>query len=83
MDLRVTMLGKLADSLDREVKLEIGVTHCTLADLRRTLADAYPAAAPDLLSPRLRACVSSVIVAKEASVQQGDDIALLPPVSGG
>lgn len=83
MEWTVTMFGKLADQLGREVRLDLGAGRCTLAELRRALADAYPAAAPDLLSPRLRACVNNVVVDEGVSLQRGDEVSLLPPVSGG
>jgi molybdopterin converting factor small subunit len=51
--------------------------------LRRSLAEQYPRLAVDLLSPRVRACVNDEIVGEDHTIRTDDEIALLPPVSGG
>ncbi len=83
MKLKISFFGKLGDSIGREVCLERDLACCTVAELRQALADAYPASAADLLSPRLRARVNDEIVGGAAEIESGDDVALLPPVSGG
>lgn len=55
----------------------------TVGELRRALAAAYPSAASDLRSPRVRAYVNELMVDDRQPLASGDDVALLPPVSGG
>ena len=83
MPLRITLFGKLGDLMGRELELPKEFGGRTMADLRRFLAGEYPSAAPDLLSPRVRACVNDALVPDSHNLTAGDQIALLPPVSGG
>jgi molybdopterin converting factor small subunit len=80
--MRILFFGKLRDSLgdERELAAEPGET---VAALRRRLADLHPAAAGDLMSPRLRACVDDTIVGDDFVVAGHDRVELLPPLSGG
>ena len=77
------MFGKLGELAAREVCLEPGPDLATMADVRQALARAYPAASADLLSPRVRGCVNDAMVSDSHPIGPGDEIALLPPVSGG
>ena len=81
--LTVSFFGKLADSIGREVMLDRQAVGSTIADLRQALAVRYPAAAPDLLSPKVRACINDCISDDADEIAPGDEVALLPPVSGG
>lgn len=83
MQFRVTLFGKLSDLIGREGVIEREAGSFTVADLRRALADEHPGAATDLLSPRVRAVVNDSIVGDDRLVEAGDEVALLPPVSGG
>lgn len=83
MQVKVSLYGKLGDLLGRQVGFDWSSTESTVAELRKELAARFPAAASDLLSPRVRACVNDAIVQDHATIGLGDDIALLPPVSGG
>lgn len=83
MQLTITLFGKLSDSIGREVCLDHDTGTVTVAELRRALADKYPAAAADVLSPRLRAFVNNEVVDEVRVIVAGDEVALLPPVSGG
>jgi molybdopterin synthase sulfur carrier subunit len=80
--MRILFFGKLRDSLgdERELDAEPGET---VARLRRRLADLHPAAAGDLMSPRLRACVDDAIVGDDFVLDGHDRVELLPPLSGG
>ena len=83
MTLIVALFGKLGEAIGREIELRTGFTEGTVAQLREALAEAYPSARMDLLSPRVRACINDAIVTDSHRVALGDRIALLPPVSGG
>ncbi len=59
---------------------EIKVEGQTVADLRRTLLKNYP----ELVSLRsLMIAVNNVYAVDEQELSAGDEIALIPPVSGG
>ncbi len=52
-----------------------------LSDLQRELVARFPTLAP--LWPRLALAVDSELVATDRELQDGVEVALLPPVSGG
>ena len=80
--MKVGFFGRLRDSLgnEREVTIEDGET---VGRLRIRLAGLHPAAAPDLLSPRVRACVADSIVGEDFPLGGQERIEFLPPLSGG
>ena len=80
--MRISLYGKLGEVIGREISLDEPGER-TVVELRRVLADAYPGLARDLLSSRVRACVNDVIVGDDHLMRPTDDVALLPPVSGG
>jgi molybdopterin synthase sulfur carrier subunit len=80
---RISLFGKLGDLIGREVTFDPSHAASTVGELRQALAAAYPGAAPDLLSPRVRACVNDLMVDDRHPLAPGDDVALLPAVSGG
>jgi len=80
---KVLLFGKLGDVIGRELSFEPSQPVSTVGDLRQALAAAYPDAASDLQSPRVRACVNDLMVDDHHPLAVGDDVALLPPVSGG
>jgi molybdopterin converting factor subunit 1 len=53
----------------------------TVADLRRVLAERYEGLGPALNS--IRFAVNETFVCDESVLQAGDEVALIPPVSGG
>jgi molybdopterin converting factor subunit 1 len=53
----------------------------TVADLRAELAEAYPALAP--LLPNSGVAVNQELAEPDAPLRPGDEVALIPPVSGG
>ena len=81
--LKIVFFGKLAETVGREVALDHGAAGTTIAQLRQALAARYPAAASDLLSQRVRACINDRIADDAEEVGPCDEVALLPPVSGG
>ena len=80
--MRVTLYGKLADALGREVDVAI-VTPCTVAAVRRRLVEDYPEIAHSFRDGRVRACMGSTLVPDDHPLSQADDIEFLAPVSGG
>ena len=58
--------------------------HVTVADILATLAARGGAYAAELSPARaVRVAVNHAIVARDARVEEGDEVALLPPVTGG
>jgi molybdopterin converting factor small subunit len=80
--MKIGFFGRLRDSLgdEREVAVEAGET---VARLRLRLAGLYPAAAGDLLSPRVRACVADAVVGEDFRLGGCERVEFLPPLSGG
>jgi molybdopterin synthase catalytic subunit len=81
MRLRLLAFASAADALGRdEISLELPESG-TLEDLRSTLDRESPGLGP--LWPRLAIAVNGRVVSGRVELQDGDEIALLPPVSGG
>ncbi|TMJ19910.1 MAG: MoaD/ThiS family protein [Alphaproteobacteria bacterium] len=74
--MKILFFGRLADSLGRELELDVPETGCTVAELRGRLAGAVS-------SPGVRACIDRVIVADSARVLPHHEVAFVPPLSGG
>jgi molybdopterin converting factor subunit 1 len=76
----VRLFARFRDLLDRE-SIDVALTRGTVAELRRTLGESYPVLR-DLLT-RSRIAVNGEFVDEANSVTDRDEIALIPPVSGG
>ena len=74
--------GGIGDRIGRSHELDVPEEATTIADLRRWLARAYPAAA-DEIGGALRACVGDEIVGEAHDIRQADIVEFLPPLSGG
>ena len=80
MAVRLVFLGRLQDlagAADRSVE---AVPDETIAALLNRLE---PELAAALRSPKVRVAVAGVMGGLERSVSDGDEVAFLPPVSGG
>lgn len=80
--LQILLFGKLGEAVGR-VLSHPDSDGLTVAALRQSLACAHPGAASELLSPRVRVCVNDTMVEEDHCLRPGDEVALLPPVSGG
>jgi molybdopterin converting factor small subunit len=78
--LRVAMFAGMAELVGGR-HLELPWAGGTVADARRLVAARYPAAAA--LLDRSAVAVGSRYVADDAALSVGDDVAIIPPVSGG
>ena len=81
--MKILFFGRLADSSGREVELDLPAEGCTVAELRRRLAGALPQAAGELTRPSIRACIDLEVAPETARVMPGQEVAFLPPLSGG
>jgi molybdopterin synthase catalytic subunit len=81
MKVNVRLFAGLHDLLgERQVTLELP-EGATVADLREQLGRRYPVVTPFLST--LICAVDEEYVPLEHSLREGDDVALIPPVSGG
>lgn len=80
--MKITLYGKLGEAIGREISVD-DMAGRTVSDLRHRLAEQHGALAADLLSPRVRACVNDAVVEEDRVIGPNDELALLPPVSGG
>ena len=79
----IKFFGNIGERLGRNVDHEPAPRTSTVADLRRSLAAAYPDDAETLTGPRLKAVIDGSVVREDASVSGVDRIEFFPPVSGG
>ncbi|MGI8981539.1 MAG: molybdopterin converting factor subunit 1 [Pirellulaceae bacterium] len=81
MTLRIKLFAIARQRLGRD-EVEITLSDsATVSDLRRTLAEQFPALA-DVL-PHIRIAVNSSYAADATVIPSGAEVALIPPVSGG
>jgi molybdopterin synthase sulfur carrier subunit len=79
---KIVFYGQLAEAIAREVEID-AVSGGSVGDVRRKLAEIYPAAASMLRRPSVRACLDDRVVDDSAVVAGGAELAFLPPLSGG
>ncbi len=81
ISIKVVFLGPAKDFARAEsASLELA-DGATLADLRGELAERYPGLGPAL--PTIRMAVNQEFADDDTSLTAGDEVALIPPVSGG
>jgi len=80
---KILFFGSLGERIGRELDVALPEAGCTVAELRARLAEALPAAADLLTGPSARACIDREIAPEEALVLPGQEIAFIPPLSGG
>jgi sulfur-carrier protein len=77
----VKLFARLRDLAGAEL-VSVSLPHlATVADLRNRLAAEFPALGP--LVARSAVAVNAELAADETPIHAGDEIAVLPPVSGG
>ena len=79
--MKILFFGKLGDTIGREVELALPPDVATLGQLRKLLAERYPQV--DLTSPRLRICLDDSVAGDDEVVRDENEVAFLPPLSGG
>ena len=77
------MCGRLADADGPLVAVALGGEAASIGDLKRALAQCYPALGEEMMQRRIAACVDDAIVPDSHVVRMGQRIALFPPLSGG
>ena len=80
--MRVQYYGRLSEVGGRDVT-EIQAPAATVDELRHWLGERDERLAAELSRPGVRAVVNDTIVADDHSITASDEIAFIPPVSGG
>jgi molybdopterin synthase catalytic subunit/molybdopterin converting factor small subunit len=80
MRLRVLCFGRLRELVAPEIVAELS-SPATVADLWRSLREQYPALAP--YDRAIAIAVNQTFASSSTPLSEGDEVALLPPVSGG
>ena len=80
--MKILLFGSIGQAIGREIEADLPAEGCSVAALRTLLVERDPAFAP-LGRPSARACVDQVIVAEDFIVHPGQEVAFVPPLSGG
>ena len=87
LTVNVVYLARLREAFDsagEQLPLQFATEIATVNDVLAALASRGGAFATELATGRaLRVAVNHTLVSREARVQNGDEVALLPPVTGG
>jgi molybdopterin synthase sulfur carrier subunit len=79
--LRILFFGRVSDLLGRELEVGVPEAGCTVAELRRLISEATRTDA--LLQKGVRASIDRKVVAEDAFVRPGAEVAFLSMFSGG
>ena len=79
----VLLFGRLGDAVGQdEIRVELN-SGATCEDLRVTIAERFPDLADHLFKPRTSVAINKTIVPWSSTLKAADEIAILPPVTGG
>lgn len=81
--MRILFYGRLGEMIGREVGVDRPPDVRSVADLRQLLASLHPAAAQELTSTTLRACVGDSIVGEDFCIRDAETVEFFPALSGG
>lgn len=79
----ILFFGRLGDQFGREIDIDLPGGGCTIGALRALLIERLDGADETLGQRSVKACVDQEIVSDDAFVRAGQEIAFLPPLSGG
>lgn len=80
---KILFFGRLGDQFGREVEFDLPAGGCTVSELRELLIAGLPGADDSLRARSMSICVDEVILPESGHVGAAQEIAVLPPVSGG
>lgn len=81
--MQILFYGRLGEMIGREAEVDLPPDVSSVADLRQLLASLHPAAARELTSTSLRACVGDSIVGEDFCILDAEEVEFFPPLSGG
>ena len=77
--MKILLFGRLGETIGREIDFALPEGGCTVAALRAALARDHEGLAAD----KVRACIDHEIAPETALVLPGQEVAFIPPLSGG
>ena len=77
--MKILLFGRLGETIGREIYFDLPDGGCTVAELRSALSRTHGA----LAAASVRACIDHEIAPETALVLPGQEIAFIPPLSGG
>lgn len=81
---KVLLFGRLSElHSDNSIHIELSDSIQTVADIRDQVATNNPALGKALAEPQTLTALNQKIVDADHSVTDGDELAFLPPVTGG
>lgn len=81
--MEILFFGRLGEQFGHTVEIDPPGVGWTVAELREALCSRSDLFRGALSNPSVRACVDQVIAREDLPVRQGQEIAFIPPVSGG
>lgn len=77
--MKILFFGRLGETIGREIEVDLPAGGCTVAALRERLAKDHRG----LAAANVRACIDRAVVAETARILPGQEVAFVPPLSGG
>ena len=77
--MRILLFGRLGETIGRELEFALPAGGCTVAELRAELAEKHG----ELAAAGVRACIDREIAPEAARIRPGQEVAFIPPLSGG
>ncbi len=81
MNIKLLFLGPARDFAHTDMATLTLDPGATVAQVREAVAEGYPGLTPAL--PTIRFALNETFVGEDAALAEGDEVALIPPVSGG
>jgi molybdopterin converting factor small subunit len=79
----ILFFGRFGEQFGREVDVDLPAGGCTVRELRELLIERLPAADESWRNRCISICVDQVILGEDDPVRPGQEIAVMPPLSGG
>lgn len=80
MTIKILYFGRLAEAVGvRQAELDLAVSDVLLETVRQQLVSSHPA----LDDPTIRIAVNQTLANENLTINDGDELAFFPPVSGG
>jgi molybdopterin converting factor small subunit len=80
---KILFFGRFAEQVGREIEFDLPAGGCTVRELRELLIERLPAADESWRNRCISICVDQVISPEGGWVRPGQEIAIMPPLSGG
>ena len=81
--MKILFFGRLGERLGRELEIDPPADGWTVAELRESLCSRGEIFREMLEDPGIRGCVDQAIVPEDTHVRPHQEVAFIPPLSGG